>query len=70
MSAAPDRSPEDVHTPDPRFAAPSGLTAAVVRYDGEPDRCTVYPEGADDGTLTTTWLSVNADCLVPLEDAR
>jgi len=70
MSAASDRSPEDVHTPDPRFSAPSGLRAAVVRHDGEPDRCTLYPEDADDADLVTTWLSVNADCLVGLDDAR
>ncbi|GAA0192488.1 MULTISPECIES: DUF7511 domain-containing protein [Halobaculum] len=70
MSAASDRSPEDVRTPDPRFSAPSGLRAAVVRHDGEPDRCTVYPEDADDVALVTTWLSVDADCLVALDDAR
>ncbi|MFC6787717.1 hypothetical protein ACFQFH_18235 [Halobaculum halobium] len=70
MSAASDRSPEDVHTPDPRFSALAGLRAAVVRHDGEPDRCTVYPDDADDVDLVTTWLSVNTDCLVSLEDAR
>ncbi|SHG56337.1 DUF7511 domain-containing protein [Halobaculum gomorrense] len=70
MSAASDRSPEDVRTPDPRFAAPSGLRAAVVRHDGEPDRCTLYPDDAADADLVTTWLSVNADCLVELHDVR
>jgi hypothetical protein len=70
MSAASDRSPEDVRTPDPRFGAPSGLRAAVVRHDGEPDRCTLYPTDAADADLVTTWLSVNASCLVELRDAR
>ncbi|UIP00911.1 hypothetical protein Hbl1158_06015 [Halobaculum sp. CBA1158] len=70
MSAAPDRPSGDAHEPDPRFAAPDGLRAAVVRHEGEPDRCTVYPADADDVALVTTWLSVNADCLVPLEEVR
>ncbi|WP_277553483.1 DUF7511 domain-containing protein [Halobaculum limi] len=70
MSAQPDRSTEDVYTADPRFAAPLGLTAAVVRHEGEPDRCTVYPTDAGEAALTTTWLSVDADILVSLEDAR
>ena len=30
----------------------------------------MYPEDADDAALVTTWLSVDADCLVALEDAR
>lgn len=70
MSAHSDRSAEDVYTADPRFAAPLGLTAAVVRHEGEPDRCTVYPTDAEESALTTTWLSVDVDCLVSLDDAR
>ena len=70
MSVESDRSPDGARSPDPRVAASAGLTAAVVRHDGEPDRCTVYPDDADDATLVTTWLSVNADCLVALVDAR
>jgi len=65
-----DRSSDRVRSPDPRFEASLDLTAAVVRHDGEPDRCTVYPDDADGTTLVTTWLSVDADCLVALADAR
>lgn len=70
MSAGPDRQTEGVPTPDSSLATPTDLRATVVRYDGEPDRCTVFPSDADDIAIMTHWLSADADWFVSLEDAR
>ena len=70
MAVDSGRSSDPSRSSESRFETPPGLTAAVVRHDGEPNRCTVYPDDADDTTLVTTWLSVDADCLVALADAR
>lgn len=74
MSAGPDRPTGGDPTPDPDAdsgaPAPTALRAAVVRYDGEPDRCTVFPADADDAAVVTHWLSADADSFVALDDAR
>ena len=46
------------------------LQATVVQYRESPDRCTVAPADVDDDRRLTTWLSVNADAMVPLADSR
>ncbi|WP_435127943.1 DUF7511 domain-containing protein [Halobaculum sp. D14] len=73
MSASTDSdadSDERLRTADPRFAAPSGLRATLVRHDGEPDRCTVHPSDVDEHVLMTHWLSADADAFVPLSEIR
>jgi hypothetical protein len=46
------------------------LCVNVVRYPDEPDRVTLSPCEVSAGDHTTTWLSVNADAVVSLADAR
>ena len=46
------------------------LSANIVRNEGEPDRVTVSPRQVSERDRTTTWLSVDADALVSLADAR
>ncbi|WP_152529790.1 DUF7511 domain-containing protein [Candidatus Halobonum tyrrellensis] len=70
MSAGPDSRTGSTPAPDASRPAPTDLRATVVRYEGEPDRCTVFPDDADDAAITTHWLSANADCFVPLDDLR
>ena len=72
MSAGSDRQTGGAPTPDASPDAPTDLAlrATVVRYEGEPDRCTVFPSDADDAAITTHWLSADADWFVTLENAR
>lgn len=65
-----------VHNTDPeRTGTPAGDPSpklhhrTVDRPDG-PDRCTVFPAGATGVPRMSTWLTVNADCLVDLETVR
>ena len=46
------------------------LRATVVTYRDSPDRCTVAPANVGDERRLTTWLSVNADAMVPLDGSR
>ena len=46
------------------------LRVHVVRYPDEPDRVTVSPQAVSEAAHTTTWLSVDADAVVSLADAR
>jgi len=46
------------------------LCVHVVRYPDEPDRVTVSPQAVSEAEHTTTWLSVDADAVVSLADAR
>jgi len=55
------------------FSAPdddSELRLHVVRYTDQPDRVTVSPRDVSAADYTTTWLSVDANAVVPLTDAR
>jgi hypothetical protein len=49
---------------------PVTLTAALVRYDGRPDRRTVYPPELSSVARMSTWLTANADAFVDLDSAR
>lgn len=49
---------------------PITLESSLVRYDGEPDRRTVYPPGLSSVARMSTWLSADSDAFVDLEDAR
>jgi len=37
-----------------------------VEYDGDPDRCTIYPRESDRAELTTTWLTADRGAFVDL----
>ncbi|MFB6072421.1 MAG: hypothetical protein ABEJ88_05570 [Halobacterium sp.] len=65
-TTAVDAGTPAAHEPDD----PSYLSATVVRYENGPDRCTVSPENPDSDRQLTAWLSVDADVVVALADAR
>jgi len=46
------------------------LALTVVRYADSPDRCTVYPPGADGDARMSTWLSADRSAFVELDTAR
>jgi hypothetical protein len=46
------------------------LASRTVRRSDEPDRWTVFPADATGVPRMSTWLSVNADCVVDLEAFR
>lgn len=49
---------------------PVTLAATLVRYDGRPDRRTVYPPGLSGVARMSTWLTADADEFVDLDAAR
>lgn len=49
---------------------PSRLACTLVRYDGEPDRVTVYPPDASSVDRMATWLSADADACLDVEQMR
>ncbi|GAA0301312.1 DUF7511 domain-containing protein [Halarchaeum salinum] len=63
-SAAGDAPHSTVPAPE------HALDSVVVRQERGPDRCTCYPDDADEETRLTTWLSVNADIVRELESMR
>ena len=46
------------------------LHSVVVRYEGRPDRCTVYPRRDSCQERTAAWLSADFDAFVPLDAMR
>ncbi|MUV56434.1 hypothetical protein SAMN04487947_1757 [Halogeometricum rufum] len=46
------------------------LHSVVVQYDGEPDRCTVYPRRDRCLDRMAAWLSADLDAFVGLEEMR
>lgn len=46
------------------------LHSIVVRYEGRPDRCTVYPRRDSCQERTAAWLSADFDAFVPLDSMR
>jgi hypothetical protein len=46
------------------------LACTLVRYDGEPDRVTVYPPDATSVDRMATWLSADADACLDIERMR
>jgi hypothetical protein len=63
---APVRSTPDGEPPE------SGrrLASVVVRYDGTPDRRTLYPPEADEEARLTRWISANDSSFVRLDERR
>lgn len=57
----------------PRTTVPApdyALECVTVAQERGPDRCTLYPDDADEETRLTTWLSVNADVARDLATMR
>ncbi|WP_423999430.1 DUF7511 domain-containing protein [Haloarcula salina] len=50
--------------------APPTLSMTVVEYSGEPDRCTVSPEGLSGLARLSTWLTVDRSVVVDLSSMR
>ena len=46
------------------------LHSVVVRYEGRPDQCTVYPRRDSCQERTAAWLSADFDAFVPLDSMR
>ncbi|MCO8242689.1 MULTISPECIES: hypothetical protein [unclassified Haladaptatus] len=44
------------------------LASVVVEYDGQPDRCTIYPEEATRFERMASWITADADVFVSLDD--
>jgi len=42
------------------------LSLTVVRYEDEPDRCTIYPPSATGDARLSTWLSADYEAVVDL----
>lgn len=51
-------------------ASPPTLHCEIVEHPSGVDRCTLYPPGTSGVSRMSTWLSVDADCLVELEERR
>ncbi|GAA0223837.1 hypothetical protein ACFFQF_09180 [Haladaptatus pallidirubidus] len=44
------------------------LSSVVVEYNGEPDRCTIYPTEATRLQRMANWMTADADAFVPLDE--
>jgi hypothetical protein len=51
-------------------ASPPTLHCEIVEHPSGTDRCTLYPPGTSGVSRMSTWLSVDADCLLELEERR
>jgi hypothetical protein len=65
--ATPETAATDGHDRRPR--RPTLASRTVRRPDG-PDRTTVYPADASGVPRMSTWISVDANCVVDLEALR
>ncbi len=56
--------------PEQNVAAPQSfeLSSVVVEYDGEPNRCTIYPTEATRLERMASWITADADAFVPLDE--
>lgn len=75
MSTAPgDRSNPagsiDVDQANGRYRRRFDLHGVIVERDQAPDRCTVYPRGADPIARTTTWISADLSAFESLSTRR
>ncbi len=63
-------SPFSTHADVPE--AHPAIDIATVRVEDPtgPDRCTIYPRGAEGLTIMATWLTANGDAFVDLETMR
>ncbi|RDI70601.1 DUF7511 domain-containing protein [Halopelagius longus] len=76
-----DSSADSTWTPESRSADEAvgdraidgrdfALHSVVVRYDGRPDRCTLYPRRESCRDRMQSWLTANQDAFVGLEEYR
>lgn len=49
---------------------PTGLESTVVRYDGRPDRRTIYPPGLAGVPRMSAWLTADDEAFVDLAAVR
>ncbi|MCU4743091.1 DUF7511 domain-containing protein [Natronoglomus mannanivorans] len=67
-----DTARDHISTTDwePERPATPALEAVVVRYENQPDRCTISPANCSDESKRTTWLSADIESFVRLDDMR
>ena len=65
MSIDSDATPADSGPGDARE-----LSMTVVEYTGDPDRCTVSPQGLSGVARLSTWLTVDRAVVRDLETMR
>ncbi|WP_224269174.1 DUF7511 domain-containing protein [Haloprofundus salinisoli] len=46
------------------------LHSVTVRYERDPDRCTIYPRDTPAEERMTVWLTADLDAFVGLEEMR
>ena len=66
----PEAGREDAPPVDATNARTYELHSVVVRYEGRPDRCTVYPRRDSCRERVTAWLSADFDAFVCLDAMR
>jgi len=66
---------DDLEATDTGFEAaleegPITLESSLVRYDGKPDRRTIYPPGLSSVARMSTWLTADSDAFIDLGEVR
>lgn len=71
-ASSPDDHTVHDHAPttDWEPSDPPALEAMVVRYENQPDRCTISPADCSDEAKLTTWLTADIETFVRLDDMR
>lgn len=59
----------DVHPPDSEELT-TELDHVTVEPDDAPDECALFPHGANEDELMTTWISAHDDSFVDLGSMR
>ena len=70
MAAGPDPDVDARESNSGENLPTPALRATVVKYEGRPDRRTLYPDGADDFERMTHWLTADDDAFRPLDECR
>ena len=70
MPVGPDPDADARESSSVNGPAESALRAIVVKYEGSPDRRTLYPEGAEEFERMTHWLTADDDAFRPLNECR
>ncbi|ELY82645.1 DUF7511 domain-containing protein [Natrinema gari] len=66
-----DRSPRQRLATATQYSTDeTDLESIVVRYEDRPDRWTITPRECPESDRMTTWLSVDAQAIVDLDDVR
>ncbi len=59
----------DPHETSPA-TPPVALEHVTVEHDDAPNECALYPRGATQERLMTTWIAAHGDAFVSLESMR